>query len=116
MGLENRLNTFGAAGSVDMMAAVTNPAFVSQLRTAPVGGAAYAAGMLSTTVTDAFQIFSGSRLVAQGPVPGGGTVGVYPLIPDNIQFEWVSEGGEEVSIQVTAGAASSVMLTIQREP
>ncbi len=113
--VENRLNTFGAAGSVDMMQAVTDPGFVSQIRTAPEGGAVYAAGLLSTTATDNVQVFSGTRLVAQGPIPAGGTIGIFPLIPDNIQFEFESAGGEEISIQVTAGAASSVMLTIQQE-
>lgn len=74
--------------------------------------------VLATTTGVEFEITSGSEvLVQRGPVPGGGTAGVYPNFNDAAGNVGVMAGQEiAVTLFETLGGTPSVMLEIHLQP
>jgi hypothetical protein len=74
--------------------------------------------VLATTTDVEFEVTSGSEvLVQRGPVPGGGTAGVYPNFNDTAGQVGVLAGQEiAVTYFEKGGAPSVVMLEVHLEP
>ena len=77
-------------------------------------------GIISTDTKVVVTVQSGSEiLMEEAPVNGGGTIGVFPIFPDNIDLvDEVAEGDLlKVRLRNTdAVATPSVMLTVRYTP
>jgi len=74
--------------------------------------------IISTDVNVTFEVTSGdSVLVQSGPVPGGGTIGVFPAFQDG-KGTILGFAGNEIAFTLveTAGGTPSVMLEVHLTP
>jgi hypothetical protein len=74
--------------------------------------------IVATTANVEFEVTSGSEvLVQRGPVPGGGTAGVYPNFQDVKDMIGVYAGQElAFTLFEVGGAAATVMLEVHLNP
>lgn len=104
-----------ASATADLMTIDATTGFESQLHTAPADGI-YEMRIIGSTVAVQVQIFCGPvSVVPVSPVPGGGTIGVFPNENNTIPIQWACLAGDLVSVQLreTAAATASVMATVE---
>ncbi len=116
--IEQRMVTLAANGTADLMSDDATTGRKSKL-TSALWDRVMAIGVLCTTAGCQVEISAGGRLVVPlSPISSGGTINVYPTIPDNIQFEFEVAAGEEVTVDINEILAGtpSVMAILQSEP
>lgn len=116
--IEMRMVTLAANGTADLMSDDATTGFRSKL-ISKLFDRVVAMGMLCTTAGCQVTISVGGMLVVPlSPVTSGGTINVYPKIPDDIQFEFEVPAGAEISVDIAEILAGtpSVMAIIQSEP
>jgi len=103
----------GANGTAELFSIDATTGFSSKLRTAPHDGT-YQMRIVATTVGVQLRVSSGPELVIPtSPVPGGGTIGVFPSQTNSEPLQWDALQGDEQScelLEVAAGTPSVMAL------
>ena len=116
--IENRQVTMAANGTADLITNDASTGFKSKLTPLMVASTV-AMGLIATDANVRVQVTVGNELVVPlSPIPSGGTIGVFPKIPDEIWVEFEGAEADEISVELTnTGAGTpSVMATLQVEP
>lgn len=104
-----------ASATADLMSIDATTGFDSQLKTAPADGL-FQIRIVGSTVAVQVQIFCGpASVVPVSPVPGGGTIGVFPAENNSAPIQWQCRAGDLISVQLreTAAATASVMAIVE---
>lgn len=116
--IEPRMVTLAANGTADLLSDDATTGFASKMRVKAYDRIV-ALGLLCTTAGCQVTISAGARLITPlSPITSGGTINVYPKIPDDIMWEFEVFAGEEISIDISEILAGtpSVMGVLQAEP
>lgn len=113
---ENRQVTLAAAGNADMLSTDDVSGKKSLLAAASGQDSNFIFSLIATTATVDYELLAGVRTVARGRAPGAGVAGTFPT-------ETTATGlgpfrvfaGEELALNLVAGAAMSTMAVIERE-
>lgn len=113
---EMRQITFGAAGQGDLLSSSDVSGKPSLLRPAAAFPTAFGISMIASATDYDFEVLAGSRTLARGRVPGGGTAGTFPT-PTTSQplGPFPVNAGEELAVNITAGSAASIMAIVERD-
>lgn len=112
---EQRQVTLAAAGTNDLLSTDDVSGKASLLRGAANQSSFFGVLLIATTTNVDFELLAGVRTLARGRVGGGGTVGTFPTEQTAAPLGPFEIGpGEELTLPVVAGGATSVMAVVER--